>query len=149
VANDADRALEAADRALAIRDRSVHALGERLRRAGVGDEAVHETVDLLVGTGLLDDVRLALRLAERLAERGLGDAAILSRLEAEGLEPDVRALALAELEPEGRRAVELAARESGRGPRRLFDLLVRRGFGEESVEEALASLDGPGRPAVP
>jgi SOS response regulatory protein OraA/RecX len=149
VANDADRALEAADRALAARDRSVHVLGERLRRAGIGDETVQETVDLLVGTGLLDDARLALRLAETLAERGLGDAAILCRLEAEGLDADVRSLALAELEPEGRRAVALAERESERGLRRLAALLVRRGFGEDAVEEALASLDGPRRPAVP
>jgi regulatory protein len=150
VANgDAERALDAAGQALAARDRSAYALRERLRRAGIRDETAAETVDLLTGAGLIDDARLAGSLAERLAKRGLGDVAILSRLEAEGLDADVRSHALAQLEPEGRRAVALAGRESGRGVRRLCALLVRRGFGEEAVEEALASLDGPDRPAVP
>jgi SOS response regulatory protein OraA/RecX len=147
--SDSARARDLAAQALARRDRSVAALRERLDAAGVERGEADRVLGALVRTGLVDDGRLARRLASALAERGLGDAAILARLEAEGIDGDERTFALSMLEPEHRRAVRVAERESGRGLRALAALLARRGFGEDAVESALLALDGGAGPKVP
>ena len=147
--SDKRRARELAARALARRDVSVSALKKRLEAGGVERDEIDRVIEALVRAGLVDDVRLAQELSSSLADRGLGDEAILARLEAEGIGSDERAYALAMLEPEERRAVGVAERESARGPRRLAALLTRRGFGEDAVEAALASFDGRTRPKVP
>jgi SOS response regulatory protein OraA/RecX len=147
--SDSVRARDLAARALARRDLSVSALRKRLDAGGVERDETDRVVGGLIRTGLVDDVRLAQRLASSLADRGLGDEAILARLEAEGIGSDERAYALSMLEPEERRAVGVAGRESARGRRRLAALLARRGFGEDAVEAALASFDGRTRPKVP
>lgn len=143
------RARDIAARALARRDVSVSALKKRLDAGGVERDEIDRVVEALVRAGLVDDVRLARELSSSLADRGLGDEAILARLEAEGIGPEERAYALTMLEPEERRAVGVAERESARGPRRLAALLARRGFGEDAVEAALVSCDGRTRPKVP
>jgi SOS response regulatory protein OraA/RecX len=147
--SDSARARDIAAQALASRDRSVAALRERLDAAGVEPCEADRVVGALVRTGLVDDGRLARKLASALAERGLGDAAIMARLEAEGIDGDDRTLALGVLDPEHRRAVRVAERESGRGLRALAALLARRGFGDDAVESALAALDGGTGPKVP
>lgn len=135
-----DEARELALRALARRDLSRAALEARLRAAGVGPEAVAETVGFLVGAGLLDDGRLAGARAASLALRELGNAAINARLAAEGFGEDDRSAALAQLEPEAERARGVARRRAG-DPGKLAAALYRRGFGQEAVEAALAALD--------
>jgi SOS response regulatory protein OraA/RecX len=108
-----------------------------------------QTIETLVRAGLVDDRRLALRRAAFLAGRGLGDEAIAAKLDAEGIRIEERRAALATLEPEERRAVEVARREAGRPVVRIAALLARRGFGEDAVEAAVASLDASRRPGVP
>jgi SOS response regulatory protein OraA/RecX len=147
--SDSVRARDLAARALAQRDLSVSALRTRLDDEGVEPGEADSVVGALRRAGLVDDVRLAQRLASSLADRGLGDGAILARLEAEGIGADERAFALGMLEPEERRAVGVAERESARGLRRLAALLARRGFGEDAVDSALSSLDGRTGPKVP
>jgi SOS response regulatory protein OraA/RecX len=132
-------ALDAAARALARRPLSHERLRERLRRQGVRPPAEREAVATLDRLGLVDDARLAAERARALARRGWGDAAIVARLEAEGLAQELVARALAELEPEQDRAARLA--ETSGDPRTTWKLLARRGFSLEAIEAALGALD--------
>jgi regulatory protein len=144
-----ERALAVAGQALARRDYSLQALKTRLDAAGVRSPEAERALEALARTGLIDDARLAHRLATSLAERGLGDEAILARLEADGIGVEDRRAAVGALEAEERRAMVVAQRESGRPRPRLVALLARRGFGEQAVEAAVASLDALPRPEVP
>jgi regulatory protein len=144
-----ERALAVAGQALARRDYSLQALKTRLDAAGVRSAEAERALEALTRTGLIDDGRLAHKLATSLAERGLGDEAILARLEADGIGVEDRRAAVGALEAEERRARVVAQRESGRSRPRLLALLARRGFGEQAVEAAMASLDALRRPEVP
>jgi regulatory protein len=144
-----ERALALAGRALARRDHSLQAIRTRLDAAGVRSDEAERALEALTRIGLIDDARLAHTLATSLAERGLGDEAILARLEADGIGVEDRRAAVGALDAEERRAVVVARRESGRPRPRLVALLARRGFGEEAVEVAVASLDALPRPEVP
>jgi SOS response regulatory protein OraA/RecX len=110
---------EVALRALRAADRSRAELDERLQREGVDERERLQTLDSLERLGYLDDTRTAALRAERLAERGYGDAYIRADLERRGLPIDD---ALAALEPESERA----SRFAGRGP----GWLARRGFAQ-------------------
>jgi regulatory protein len=111
---------EIALRALRAADRSRAELDGRLARQGVDEVERQETLDSLERLGYLDDARTAALRAERLAERGYGDAYIRADLERRGLPPEA---ALAALEPEAERA----SRFTDRGTR----WLARRGFASE------------------
>src|SRR5204862_385093 len=78
-------ALAVAGRALRARDLSAQRLAQRLTRAAVAPVALEESLDVLARAGLVDDARLARNRAERLAERGYGDAAIRHDLELQGI----------------------------------------------------------------
>jgi SOS response regulatory protein OraA/RecX len=122
-------ALRAAFRALERSDISSRRLEERLERAADRPTA-RDVAASLRRSGLLDDERTARIRARRLAERGWGDAAILVRLEAEGIgEADARA-AVAELEPERLRADGVPATR-----------LAARGFSPETIEDVVGPLD--------
>lgn len=142
--SELERALDVAARAIERRDRSARTLRERLGAAGVRPDDAERAIERLRQAGVVDDSRLARRRAAALAERGLGDEAIAARLAAEGIDVDARRAALSALEPEERRAVEIARLEAGRPPRTVAARLARRGFGEEAVETALAWLDAAG-----
>jgi SOS response regulatory protein OraA/RecX len=132
-------ALALAGDTLRRRDVSQHRLSERLRRAGIAPAVEANVLATLVDTGAVDDARLAAARARSLAERGWGDLAIAARLDGERIsEPEARA-AIAELEPEMKRASRLAA---GAGDhRKAWRLLSRRGFDPETVESVLGVLD--------
>lgn len=125
-------ALEQATRALRYRDLSSHRLRERLERRGAAPFARDQAVATLEAIGLVDDIRVARTRAENLAARGLGDAAIRFDLDRQGVPRELAEDVLAELEPEAERAQRLVA-VHGRGPR-TARLLLRRGFGEDSIE---------------
>lgn len=130
--------IEIAARALQHRDRSRHELDARLARAGVDDAGRAEALETLERVGYVDDERFARARASSLAARGFGDDGIRQLLEADGVEPEAVANALAALAPERERAVELVAR-LGSGPKTAAHL-GRKGFGEDAVEAA-AGLD--------
>jgi regulatory protein len=132
------RAVDTALRAVARREQSTAELDRRLERRGVAAGLREETVGRLEAVGLVDDVRFARRLAESLAERGHGDAAIRWRLERDGIGAETAADALASLAPELERA-RLIVAARGAGPRTARQL-ARCGFGEEAVEEALGPV---------
>ena len=111
---------EVALRALRAADRSRSELDERLGRRGFDDDERREALDELERLGYVDDERTASLRAERLAERGYGDAYIRADLEHRGLPPDA---AIAALEPESDRATRFMQK----GPA----WLARRGFAFE------------------
>jgi regulatory protein len=107
-------------RALRAADRSRAELDERLARHGFDDHERAATLDELARLGYVDDERTAVLRAERLAERGYGDAYIRADLERRRLPADE---ALAVIEPESDRLLRFA--EKGR------TWLGRRGFAQE------------------
>ncbi|HXF97125.1 MAG TPA: RecX family transcriptional regulator [Gaiellaceae bacterium] len=127
-------AREAALRALARRDLSVHELERRLAERGFSEEERAETVEALVRTGLLDDARFAAARAQALAARGAGDALIRHDLAAAGVAPELVEEALAALEGEEERARALVARR-GAGARAVRTLLAK-GFAPEVAAAA-------------
>jgi len=111
---------DAAIRALRAADRSRAELDARLERQGFAGEERRQALDELERLGYVDDERTAALRAERLAERGYGDAYIRADLEQRGL-PAEEALAGIEAEPERVR------RFTDKGPA----WLARRGFAPE------------------
>jgi SOS response regulatory protein OraA/RecX len=131
--------LQVAVRALHYRDLSSAALAARLERAGVGAAEREQALETLVRVGYLDDVRVAAKRAQTLAERGWGDDGIAADLEQQGLPAEVAAEAIAALEPERERARRLVA-VRGAGPK-TAGFLARKGFGEDALEQALVAED--------
>lgn len=132
-------ALALAGRALARRDLSARRLEERLERAKVRRPVATGAVRRLAEARVVDDARVARGRATSLAARGWGDAAILGRLERDGIDEAVAREALADLPAEGERAARLVAPEGDR--RRAAALLVRRGFSVDAIEHAVGGLD--------
>jgi regulatory protein len=114
------RAEDVALRALRAADRSRAELDARLEHRGFSEEEREAALDGLSRLGYVDDDRTAVVRAERLAERGYGDAYIEADLERRGL-PTVEALAA--LDAEATRRERFASRGSA--------WLARRGFAQE------------------
>jgi regulatory protein len=131
VHDDAD-AVDAALRALARRDHSAAELDTRLARDGVSEDARRDAVGRLVEVGYVDDAQYAVRRAELLAERGLGDEAIRLELERRGLEREQIEEALSSLPAEPERARRVAERAGGGV--RAARALARKGFAAETIE---------------
>jgi regulatory protein len=137
-------ALEAAAAALARRDRSAADLIAYLERRGAAADDAARAVARLEESGYLDDARYALRRAEVLAERGLGDEAIRFRLERDGVHPEATEAALAALVPERERALVLFRR--AQPPLAAVRRLAAKGFSADAIESALAAAPGEGGP---
>jgi SOS response regulatory protein OraA/RecX len=135
-------ALARAARALRSGDRSRQALADRLAGAGVDAAARESALEALERAGVVDDARLAANRAERLAERGQGDAAIRFDLERKGVGQELVEAALAALEPERERARRLVERR-GAGER-TARWLAARGFDPEIVAELAAGFADEG-----
>jgi regulatory protein len=134
------RAIGTATRALRARPLSEQRLRQRLRAHGIPEGAGDDAVATLSEAGYVDDGRLARGRAAALVERGWGNAAILARLAAEGLEPTEVEPAVKGLEPEAARATRIAF---GKDPRKAWGLLQRRGFDPETIAAVLGGLDEP------
>jgi regulatory protein len=136
-----DRAL----RLLSVRWRSRAELQQGLRLAGFPAEEIDEAIQDLDRAGLVDDDRFARAVvADRAGRRLAGDRVIRSALRQKGVAEDTVAAAMASAGDESERALELArkraARLSGLDPaaafRRLYGLLLRRGFGSRVAQDA-------------
>jgi regulatory protein len=144
----------AKDRALgllAVRWRSREELRRRLRQAGFESGEIDQALSDLAEVGLVEDSRFARELVRDQATRRLaGDRAIRNALREKGVAAEVAEGALEEAGDEGERARDLAGRRAlrmgGLPPeaayRRLYGLLLRRGFppdlASEACREALA-----------
>jgi SOS response regulatory protein OraA/RecX len=131
-------ALDAALRALGPHDLSSAEIDRRLERSGFQDSAREEALAWLRERGYVDDERFARRRAAVLARRGIGDAGIRDDLERRGIDSNAIGAALAAVEPEAVRAKRVAD-GFGNG-RRAWGVLARKGFGEASIEAALARV---------
>ena len=132
-------AVETALRALRFRDRTAAELEARLEQRGVGEAEREQALETLERIGYVDDERFARARAERLADRGSGDALIRDDLERRGLAAEVVELALGSLEPERERA-ERIAELRGRTVK-TARYLASRGFGDEALEALVAAED--------
>ena len=129
-------AVETALRALRFRDRSTAELDLRLEQRGIGAAERTEALETLERIGYVDDERFARSRAERLSDRGSGDALIRHDLERRGIDADVIEAALAGLEPERDRAARIAERR-GAGLK-TARYLAAKGFGDDALEGIVA-----------
>jgi regulatory protein len=132
-------AVETALRALRFRDRTTAELDARLEQRGVGEAAREQALETLERIGYVDDERFARSRAERLAERGSGDALIRDDLERRGVAAEIVEATLAGLEPERTRAARIVEQ---RGPGdKTVRYLAAKGFGEDALEGFVARED--------
>lgn len=153
-------AREAALRLIEHTRRTRSDLTRRLRDKGFPESDVEPVLDRLAAVGLVDDAEYARaflagrwgrraagwrRLEQDLRQRGVSPADIAAgraRLEAERGATDEVAMAQRVLEQTARRYAALGSNERRR---KLWALLVRRGFSTDVIQEALATHVG--RPA--
>lgn len=153
---DLAAAREAALRLLERMRRPRSDLERRLRDRGFAAATVEQALDRLAGVGLVDDVEYARAwLAGRWGRRPAGWRRLEQELRARGIATGDIAAARTRLEEEQGGADEVtAARKVIAGAerrtrgldartrrRRLYALLVRRGFDGETIEEAMRAPD--------
>lgn len=133
----AAEALDAAMRALRVRDLSAHDLRARLEEKEFPPAVCDAALESLERTGLLDDRRFAENRAHTLAARGSGDALIRHELQRAGVDDDAIENALGTLDPEVERAQAVAGRR-GPGPK-TARYLHSKGFSDDAVARAVAT----------
>ena len=136
---DGPDAVETALRALRFRDRTTAELDARLEQRGVGEAEREQALETLERIGYVDDERFARSRAERLAERGSGDALIRDDLERRGVAAETVAAVLAGIAPERERVARIVEQ---RGPgMKTARYLAARGFDEDALEDIVAQGD--------
>lgn len=118
------------------RDRSAAQIDDQLAARGIPEDERAEALATLARTGLVDDRRFAETRAERLADRGAGDAFIRYDLERAGVDGELVEQALSGLESERERAERIVARR-GVGAK-TARYLAGKGFSDEVVHAAVA-----------
>ncbi len=138
----------AKDRALmllAVRWRSRQEIRRRLRLAGFEREEVEQALDALENAGLIEDRRFAKEMVrDQVGRRLVGNRSIRANLLQKGVAREVVDEALEEAGEEAERAEELARQRAGRlaglqpeaAYRRLYGLLLRRGYGPGVARDA-------------
>jgi regulatory protein len=153
----------AKDRALlllSVRWRSRQEIRRRLRMAGFDEDEVDRALEDLEQVGLVEDRRFADELVrDQVARRLSGNRAIRSNLLQKGVAREIVDAALEEAGGEEERARELAVRRAERlravepqvAFRRLYGLLLRRGYGpgvaRDASRAALQEVEGEGLPS--
>ncbi len=123
-----------------------------MTQAGFESAEIEPALDDLERVGLVDDDRFAREFVrDRAALRLVGGRAIRAELQRLGIRPDATDAALAEVqEDEADRARALAQRRAARlkdlppetAYRRLYSLLLRRGYGHGTASAACAEALG-------
>ncbi len=144
-------AKERALRLLSVRSRSRAELRRRLTQASFEAAEVEETLEDLERAGLVDDDRFARELVrDRAALRLAGGRAIRAELLRSGVRAEIADAALDEAGDEVERARALALKRAPRlrelppeaAHRRLYSLLLRRGYGHGIATAACAEALG-------
>ena len=153
--DDLESVRQAALRLLERTRRTRSDLDRRLRDKGGSPEQVAEVLERLASVGLVDDVEFARAfLAGRWGRRAAGWRRLEQELRRRGISTDDITTARTRLEAErgvtdesalARRAIEQAARkyatlEPWERKRRLWALLMRRGFSSDAIEQALREV---------
>jgi regulatory protein len=126
-------------RALTGAPKTRHQLADLLAARGVPDEAAETVLDRFAEVGLIDDAAFARAwVSSRQSGRGLARRALSAELRAKGVEPEVAAEAVGEVEDEDERATaqRLVERRLGAmrrldratATRRLMGMLARKGY---------------------
>ena len=138
--------LDYAYRLLARRAYSEQELGEKMLAKGFTEAAVTRTVARLLAQGYLNDAQFAADHAERLRNRGFGNAHIRARLAQKGLASETIEDSLPpdrasdELESASRFLASRFPANALKQPQtyaRAFRLLLRRGYTQDIVETLL------------
>ena len=127
-----------------------------MKRAGFDPGEIEEALEGLTRAGLIDDEQFARQVVEHAAGVKLaGRRVILGSLLSKGVSKATAEEAMAGLgETEDRRARDLAERHAGRlqgvdlqiASRRLFALLIRRGFENDVAKAAVRAALGGDQP---
>jgi regulatory protein len=148
-------------RALTGAPKTRQQLADLLATRGVPDEAAERVLDRFTEVGLIDDAAFARAwVSSRQAGRGLARRALSAELRAKGVEPEVAAEAVGEVDDEDERAAarRLVERRMGgmrrldraTATRRLMGMLARKGYNgglaAAVIREALESVDANGAP---
>lgn len=150
-ADEAERAVQAGLRLLAVRPRSEREIRDRLRRKGFAEPAIEAAIERLRGWRYLDDAEFArLWIEHRQATGPRGRRLLELELRAKGIDPETVAetVETAELDEEAAaRAValkhlsRLARLDPVTRRRRLVGALQRRGFDWEVIRRVLGTLE--------
>ena len=141
--------VRAKSRAVWYLDRSAHTekgLYDKLVRAGFAKEACAKVIARFIEVGLLDDMRYAEILAERLIETNVSKREALQKMLSKGLPYDLAKAVLEETEADEntqiRNLIEKKYRNkllAENGAKKVFDALARKGFSFGAIREALKS----------
>jgi regulatory protein len=146
-------------RALTGAPKTRQQLADLLAKRGVPDDAAERVLDRFIEVGLIDDAAFARDwVSSRQAGRGLARRALSAELRAKGVEPEVAAEAVGEVDDEDERAAALRLVERRLGgmrrldrataTRRLMGMLARKGYNAglaaAVVREALDSAGADG-----
>lgn len=154
------KAREAALALLSFRPRTRVELQRRLKEKGYAPDVAEETVDALVGMGLVDDSQFAeMFVRDRVRLRPKGKRHLTQELRAKGVDAETAQAAIGEvMEREDASDTDLARRAAARwhprageeplrARRRLHGFLARRGFGGDAIrtvmDEVLSASDDP------
>ena len=146
-------AMRTAGRYLGVRPRTEREVRTRLERDGHGPDVVEEVVSRLVELRLVDDEAFARAwVVERSRTRGRAGDLLVAELVAKGVPPDAAAAAVDDVAPnEEDHAVQVAARlvrkvarlPLGEQAARLREMLLRRGFSEDSAATGVKAVLPP------
>lgn len=140
------RALNYAFRLLSYRGRSEKEILERLKRYGYSEPVINTTMEELKNAGLIDDKKFAIMFAQdRLNLAKKGKRAIFTELLRKGVPKADVEEALKKLNDETEVAKNLiekyqkryARLEPQKRKKKLYDLLLRRGFTFKTVDEVM------------
>lgn len=129
-------AVELALRSLRHRDRSAAQIDDQLAARGVSEDERVEALATLARTGLVDDRRFAETRADRLADRGAGNAFIRHDLLRAGVDGELVEHAISALEGERERAERIVARRGSGAKTARY--LAGKGFSDEIVHAVVA-----------
>jgi regulatory protein len=148
-------------RALTGAPKTRQQLADLLAKAEVPDDAAEAVLDRYVEVGLIDDAAYANAwVSSRQAGRGLARRALSAELRAKGVDPEVAAEAVEQIDDEDERAAaqRLVARkvpgmrrlDRATATRRLMGMLARKGYnGGLAAAVVREALDSDGADDVP
>jgi regulatory protein len=154
-------------RALTGAARTRAQLADLLARRGIPDDAATAVLDRFSEVGLIDDAAFARAwVSSRQAGRGLARRALGAELRAKGVEQEVAAAALEEVDPQdewdaarrlvARRLPSMHRLDRQTAERRLIGMLARKGYGgglaghvvREALDERGTEDDDSGHPEL-
>ncbi len=145
-----NEAKEVALRFLSFRRRTEKEIKDKLRQKGFDDKTIRSTIEKLKGYDLVDDYEFAVAwIKERLAYKPRGKRLLRQELWKKGIQKEIIDRAVNELcRNEDESALEVL-RKAGRryrklepevARRRIYGLLMRRGFSYDTTKQAMERL---------